>query len=382
MSEKQGTIVQVMGPVVDVAFDGGALPELKEALEVELDGRREVMEVAQHVGGDTVRCIMLSPSEGLGRGMAVTATGAPISVPVGEGVLGRMFNVLGDAIDGKGPVQASERWSIHRQPPAFENQRPVVDIFETGIKVIDLLAPYAKGGKIGLFGGAGVGKTVLIMELINNIAKKHNGFSVFAGVGERTREGNDLLREMISSGVIRYGDAFRKSMEEGHWDLSKVDYDEVARSQATLVFGQMNEPPGARLSVALSGLTVAESFRDGGREAGETRDILFFIDNIFRFTQAGSEVSALLGRMPSAVGYQPTLATEMGQMQERITGFVASHSGISEKRYTELMMRTGELVMDVGTVLDGRKAVREKLIDELGGLSDALAWLYREIEGK
>ena len=287
MSEKQGTIVQVMGPVVDVAFDGGALPELKEALEVELDGRREVMEVAQHVGGDTVRCIMLSPSEGLGRGMAVTATGAPISVPVGEGVLGRMFNVLGDAIDEKGPVQTSEKWSIHRQPPAFENQRPVVDIFETGIKVIDLLAPYAKGGKIGLFGGAGVGKTVLIQELIHNIATEHGGYSIFTGVGERTREGNDLWREMTESGVIE---------------------------KTALVFGQMNEPPGARMRVALTGLTMAEYFRDR-----EKQNVLLFIDNIFRYVQAGSEVSALMGRMPSAVGYQPTLANELGALQERLT---------------------------------------------------------------
>ena len=287
MSEKQGTIVQVMGPVVDVAFDGGALPELKEALEVELDGRREVMEVAQHVGGDTVRCIMLSPSEGLGRGMAVTATGAPISVPVGEGVLGRMFNVLGDAIDGKGPVQTSEKWSIHRQPPAFENQRPVVDIFETGIKVIDLLAPYAKGGKIGLFGGAGVGKTVLIQELIHNIATEHGGYSIFTGVGERTREGNDLWREMTESGVIE---------------------------KTALVFGQMNEPPGARMRVALTGLTMAEYFRDQMNQ-----DVLLFIDNIFRYVQAGNEVSAMLGRMPSAVGYQPTLAEELGALEERIT---------------------------------------------------------------
>ena len=287
MSEKQGTIVQVMGPVVDVAFDGGALPELKEALEVELDGRREVMEVAQHVGGDTVRCIMLSPSEGLGRGMAVTATGAPISVPVGEGVLGRMFNVLGDAIDEKGPVQTSEKWSIHRQPPAFENQRPVVDIFETGIKVIDLLAPYAKGGKIGLFGGAGVGKTVLIQELIHNVAMEHGGYSIFTGVGERSREGNDLWGEMQESGVS---------------------------DKTALVFGQMNESPGVRMRVALSGLTMAEYFRDV-----EHKDVLLFIDNIFRFVQAGSEVSTLLGRMPSAVGYQPTLASEMGALQERIT---------------------------------------------------------------
>ena len=286
MSEKQGTIVQVMGPVVDVAFDGGALPELKEALEVELDGRREVMEVAQHVGGDTVRCIMLSPSEGLGRGMAVTATGAPISVPVGEGVLGRMFNVLGDAIDGKGPVQASERWSIHRQPPAFENQRPVVDIFETGIKVIDLLAPYAKGGKIGLFGGAGVGKTVLIMEMIHNVAINHGSYSVFTGVGERSREGNELMSDMQKSGVM---------------------------DKSILAFGQMNEPSGSRMRIAYTGLTMAEYLRDVQKQ-----DVLLFIDNIYRFVQAGNEVSALLGRLPSAVGYQPTLANELGALQERI----------------------------------------------------------------
>ena len=283
----QGTIVQVMGPVVDVAFPGGVLPEIKEALEVRLDGKRQVMEVAQHTGGDTVRCIMLSPSEGLGRGMEVTATGAPISVPVGDGVLGRMFNVLGDAIDEKGPVNTGETWSIHRQPPTFENQRPVVDVFETGIKVIDLLAPYAKGGKIGLFGGAGVGKTVLIQELIHNIATEHGGYSIFTGVGERTREGNDLWREMTESGVIE---------------------------KTALVFGQMNEPPGARMRVALTGLTMAEYFRDQ-----EKQNVLLFIDNIFRYVQAGSEVSALMGRMPSAVGYQPTLADEVGALQERIT---------------------------------------------------------------
>ena len=287
MSQNKGTIVQVMGPVVDVAFAQGGLPEIKEALEVERNGRRQVMEVAQHTGGDTVRCIMLSPSEGLGRGMEVTATGAPISVPVGEGVLGRMFNVLGDAIDEKGLVKTKENWSIHRQPPAFENQRPVVDVFETGIKVIDLLAPYAKGGKIGLFGGAGVGKTVLIQELIHNIATEHGGYSIFTGVGERTREGNDLWREMTESGVIE---------------------------KTALVFGQMNEPPGARMRVALTGLTMAEYFRDK-----EKQDVLLFIDNIFCYVQAGSEVSALMGRMPSAVGYQPTLAEEMGSLQERIT---------------------------------------------------------------
>ena len=307
-----------MGPVVDVLFEGQTLPSIKDALEVDNGGKKCVMEVAQHIGNNMVRCIMLNSSEGLHRDMEVTATGAGIQVPVGEKTLGRLFNVLGDTIDGGESLEKEQHWVIHRDPPTFEEQSPVVEILETGIKVIDLLAPYAKGGKIGLFGGAGVGKTVLIQELINNIAKKHNGFSVFAGVGERTREGNDLLREMIESGVIRYGEAFKESMEKGDWDLSKVDYNELEKSQVSLIFGQMNEPPGARASVALSGLTVAESFRDAGSE-GEKRDILFFIDNIFRFTQAGSEVSALLGRMPSAVGYQPTLATEMGAMQERIT---------------------------------------------------------------
>ena len=307
-----------MGPVVDVLFEGQTLPSIKDALEVDNGGKKCVMEVAQHIGNNMVRCIMLNSSEGLHRDMEVTATGAGIQVPVGEKTLGRLFNVLGDTIDGGESLEKEQHWVIHRDPPTFKEQSPVVEILETGIKVIDLLAPYAKGGKIGLFGGAGVGKTVLIQELINNIAKKHNGFSVFAGVGERTREGNDLLREMIESGVIRYGEAFKESMEKGDWDLSKVDYNELEKSQVSLIFGQVNEPPGARASVALSGLTVAESFRDAGSE-GEKRDILFFIDNIFRFTQAGSEVSALLGRMPSAVGYQPTLATEMGAMQERIT---------------------------------------------------------------
>ena len=314
----KGKIVQVMGPVVDVVFEDGQLPDIKDALEVENNGKRCVMEVSQHLGNNIVRCIMLGASEGLQRDREVTATGSGIKVPVGDKTLGRLFNVLGDTVDGGDSLDGEEHWVIHRDPPSFEEQKPAVEILETGIKVIDLLAPYAKGGKIGLFGGAGVGKTVLIQELINNIAKKHNGFSVFAGVGERTREGNDLLREMIESGVIRYGEAFKESMEKGDWDLSKVDHNELEKSQVSLIFGQMNEPPGARASVALSGLTVAESFRDAGSE-GEKRDILFFIDNIFRFTQAGSEVSALLGRMPSAVGYQPTLATEMGAMQERIT---------------------------------------------------------------
>lgn len=324
MAQVEGYISQIIGPVVDVHFPDlrqeSLLPGIHEAMTIRRrDGRELVVEVQQHIGENTVRAIAMDSTDGLQRHMKVTALGGSISMPVGDQIKGRLLNVVGERIDGMRPLDRTHEASIHREPPKFDELATSQEVLYTGIKVIDLLEPYVKGGKIGLFGGAGVGKTVLIMELINNIAKKHNGFSVFAGVGERTREGNDLLREMISSGVIRYGDAFRKSMEEGHWDLSKVDYDEVARSQATLVFGQMNEPPGARLSVALSGLTVAESFRDGGREAGETRDILFFIDNIFRFTQAGSEVSALLGRMPSAVGYQPTLATEMGQMQERIT---------------------------------------------------------------
>jgi F-type H+-transporting ATPase subunit beta len=257
-------------------------------------------------------------TDGLVRGMEVVDTGKAIAMPVGEGINGRLFNVTGDAIDGLPQLSKVGGRPIHNKPPLFENLSTATEVLFTGIKVIDLIEPYAKGGKIGLFGGAGVGKTVLIMELINNIAKAYDGMSVFAGVGERTREGNDLLREMIESGVIKYGKEFVHSMEEGGWDLSKVDYNELAKSQATLVFGQMNEPPGARARVALSGLTVAEYFRDGDEKSGG-RDILFFVDNIFRFTQAGSEVSALLGRMPSAVGYQPTLATEMGAMQERIT---------------------------------------------------------------
>ena len=308
-----------MGPVVDVVFEDGNLPEIKDALEVENNGKRCVMEVSHHLGNNMVRCIMLSASEGLQRDREVIATGSGIKVPVGDKTLGRLFNVLGDTVDDGPSLEGEQKWVIHRDPPDFEHQKPAVEILETGIKVIDLLAPYAKGGKIGLFGGAGVGKTVLIMELINNIAKGHNGYSVFAGVGERTREGNDLIRDMLESGVIKYGEKFRKAMEEGKWDLSLVDPEELAKSQATLVYGQMNEPPGARASVALSGLTVAEEFRDHGGKNGEAADIMFFIDNIFRFTQAGSEVSALLGRMPSAVGYQPTLASEMGAMQERIT---------------------------------------------------------------
>ena len=324
MSQIVGHISQVIGPVVDVYFEGKdidtelLLPSIHDALEIKRqNGKTLIVEVQQHIGENTVRTVAMDSTDGLQRGMKVIPLGGPITMPVGQQIKGRLMNVVGDSIDGMKPLDTGA-YPIHRDPPKFEDLSTVQEVLFTGIKVIDLLEPYSKGGKIGLFGGAGVGKTVLIMELINNIAKGHNGFSVFAGVGERTREGNDLLREMIGSGVIRYGEEFKKSMEEGNWDLSKVDPKELEKSQATLVFGQMNEPPGARSSVALSGLTVAESFRDMGSGTG-SKDILFFIDNIFRFTQAGSEVSALLGRMPSAVGYQPTLATEMGAMQERIT---------------------------------------------------------------
>ncbi|MDH6535468.1 F0F1 ATP synthase subunit beta [Parabacteroides sp. 52] len=321
---KKGFVTQVIGPVVDVRFEADEenrikLPHIHDAIEIYgPDGNVLVLEVQQHIGENTVRTIAMDTTDGLRRGMEAFPTHSPITVPFGEQVKGRLMNVVGAPIDGMRPLNKEKGAPIHREPPKFEDLNTTQEVLFTGIKVIDLLEPYCKGGKIGLFGGAGVGKTVLIMELINNIAKKNNGFSVFAGVGERTREGNDLLREMIESGVIRYGDAFKKSMEEGNWDLTKIDYEEVSKSQATLVFGQMNEPPGARSSVALSGLTIAESFRDND-ETGGPKDILFFIDNIFRFTQAGSEVSALLGRMPSAVGYQPTLASEMGAMQERIT---------------------------------------------------------------
>ena len=324
MKRNTGYISQIIGPVVDVRFDSSdedvSLPRIHDALNVDRgEGRKPlVIEVQQHIGEETVRCVAMDSTDGLRRGMKAVSTDAPISMPVGSQIRGRVMNVVGDAIDGLSDLGRDNSLPIHREPPKFEDLATSQEVLYTGIKVIDLLEPYLKGGKIGLFGGAGVGKTVLIKELINNIAKKHNGFSIFAGVGERTREGNDLLREMIESGVIRYGEDFIKSMEEGHWDLSKVDGAELEKSQVAMVFGQMNEPPGARQSVALSGLTLAESFRDSDTGEGP-RDILFFIDNIFRFTQAGSEVSALLGRMPSAVGYQPTLATEMGQMQERIT---------------------------------------------------------------
>ncbi|HPG32818.1 MAG: F0F1 ATP synthase subunit beta [Lentimicrobiaceae bacterium] len=315
-----GKISQIIGPVVDVAFEqDGKLPNIYDALEVTNDdGHTIVLECQQDIGESTVRTIAMDSTDGLRRGLPVISLGRPISMPVGEDVKGRLFNVIGTPIDGLKKVSGEHSYAIHREAPKFENLTTQKEVLYTGIKVIDLIEPYSKGGKIGLFGGAGVGKTVIIMELINNIAKRYSGMSVFSGVGERTREGNDLLREMIESGVIRYGDAFTEGMEKGEWDLDKVDMNELLKSQATLVFGQMNEPPGARARVALSGLTMAEYFRDGDDKSGG-RDILFFVDNIFRFTQAGSEVSALLGRMPSAVGYQPTLATEMGIMQERIT---------------------------------------------------------------
>jgi F-type H+-transporting ATPase subunit beta len=320
MSSVKGKISQVIGPVVDVRFDRGVvLPNIYDALEVrKSDGTRVVLEVQSHVGENAIRAISMDSTDGFTRGMEVIATGVPIKVPTGDKIKGRLFNVVGEAIDGINEVDNSDGLPIHREAPKFDQLSTATEILFTGIKVIDLIEPYAKGGKIGLFGGAGVGKTVLIQELINNIAKGHGGLSVFAGVGERTREGNDLLREMLESGIIKYGDAFMHSMEEGGWDLTKIDLEEMKESKATFVFGQMNEPPGARARVALSGLTIAEYFRDGDGE-GQGKDILFFVDNIFRFTQAGSEVSALLGRMPSAVGYQPTLATEMGAMQERIT---------------------------------------------------------------
>lgn len=317
-----GRISQVIGPVVDVSFsaEGSTLPKILNALTVERpNGTRLVLECQRHLGEDAIRAIAMDSTDGLQRGMEVVDTGATIEMPTGDQIRGRLFNVVGEPIDGLRPMEKSRGASIHRTPPRFEDLSTKTEVLFTGIKVIDLIEPYAKGGKIGLFGGAGVGKTVLIQELINNIAKAYAGTTVFAGVGERTREGNDLLREMIESGIVKYGDKFMHSMEEGDWRLDDVDYSVLNDSQATFVFGQMNEPPGARARVALSGLTMAEYFRDGDASDAAGKDILFFIDNIFRFTQAGSEVSALLGRMPSAVGYQPTLATEMGFMQERIT---------------------------------------------------------------
>ncbi|MBR3980445.1 MAG: F0F1 ATP synthase subunit beta [Bacteroidales bacterium] len=321
MAENIGKIVQIVGPVVDVSFEqeGSSLPSINDALEVTRpDGQVVVLECQQHIGEKTVRTIAMDSTDGMSRGMDVKAEGKQITMPIGDQVRGRLFNVTGDAIDGIGEVSKEGGYQIHANPPEYEKLSTSTEVLYTGIKVIDLIEPYSKGGKIGLFGGAGVGKTVLIQELINNIAKAHNGLSVFAGVGERTREGNDLLREMIEAGIVKYGDEFKESLEKGGWDIDKIDKEGLKDSSLAMVFGQMNEPPGARSRVALSGLTIAENFRDGDEKSGG-RDILLFIDNIFRFTQAGSEVSALLGRMPSAVGYQPTLATEMGLLQERIT---------------------------------------------------------------
>jgi len=321
MAENIGKIVQIVGPVVDVSFEqeDSTLPSIYDALEVTRpNGQVVILECQQHIGENTVRTIAMDSTDGMSRGMNVVATGKQITMPVGDKVRGRLFNVTGDAIDGIGKVSKEGGYQIHENPPAYDKLSTESEVLYTGIKVIDLIEPYTKGGKIGLFGGAGVGKTVLIQELINNIAKAHNGLSVFAGVGERTREGNDLLREMIEAGIVKYGDEFKETLEKGGWDISKINKEGLKDSSLAMVFGQMNEPPGARSRVALSGLTIAENFRDGDEKTGG-RDILLFIDNIFRFTQAGSEVSALLGRMPSAVGYQPTLATEMGFLQERIT---------------------------------------------------------------
>ena len=312
-----GKVVQVIGPVLDIKYPAEQLPEILNAVSVKSDdGKIDlVAEVAQHLGSNVVRAVSMQPTDGVVRGMPALDLGEPISVPVGEATLGRVLNVLGDPVDTLGPVEAGERWAIHREAPSFEDQATSTEMFETGIKVVDLLQPYTRGGKTGLFGGAGVGKTVLIQELINNVAVQGGGFSVFAGVGERTREGNDLLREMVEAGVVNYGEAFLEHFEKtGNFDLTKVDRNALKESKAALIYGQMTEPPGARLRVGLAALTVAEYFRDI-----EGRDVLLFVDNIFRFTQAGSEVSALLGRMPSAVGYQPNLATEMGALQERIT---------------------------------------------------------------
>lgn len=352
---EKGKIVQVMGPVVDVEFENQNLPSIKDALTVELNGRKLVMEVAQHTGNHTVRCIMLASSDGLSKDMEVTATGAGISVPVGKETLGRLFNVLGETIDKGEQLDDVKHWVIHRDPPTFEEQSPVVEILETGIKVIDLLAPYAKGGKIGLFGGAGVGKTVLIQELISNIATEHGGYSIFTGVGERSREGNDLWTEMKESGVLE---------------------------KTALVFGQMNEPPGARMRVAETGLTMAEYFRDE-----EHQNVLLFIDNIFRFTQAGSEVSALLGRMPSAVGYQPTLATEMGELQERIAstknGSVTSVQAVyvPADDLTDPAPATTFAHLDATTVLS-RKIVEQGIYPAVDPLESSSRILEADVVGE
>lgn len=389
MKKNIGKIVQIIGPVIDVSFEEkqSELPNILDALEIKrADGQTIVVECEQHIGEHTVRTIAMDSTDGLCRGMEVISTGSQITMPVGKEIRGRLLNVIGDAIDGIGEVSKEGGYQIHNPPPAFDELSTETEILYTGVKVIDLLEPYSKGGKIGLFGGAGVGKTVIIMELINNIAKQYSGLSVFAGVGERTREGNDLLREMIESRVIRYGDEFMKSMEQGGWDLSKVDKKELEKSQVTMVFGQMNEPPGARARVALSGLTIAEYFREGDEKSGG-RDILFFMDNIFRFTQAGSEVSALLGRMPSAVGYQPTLATEMGFLQERITstkrGSITSVQAVyvPADDLTDPAPATTFAHLDATTVLD-RKIAELGIYPAVDPLDSTSRILTPEIVGK
>ena len=388
MGEIKGYISQVIGPVVDIHFDYGTeetvtLPRIHDAMEISRpNGKILIVEVQQHIGENTVRTVAMDTTDGLKRGMEAISHGSPITMPVGDQVKGRLMNVTGNPIDGMTELDKKGALPIHREPPKFEDLTTSREVLYTGIKVIDLLEPYSKGGKIGLFGGAGVGKTVLIMELINNIAKKNNGFSVFAGVGERTREGNDLLREMIQSGVIRYGEEFKKSMEAGHWDLSKIDYDELAKSQATLVFGQMNEPPGARMRVAETGLTMAEYFREESH-----KDVLLFIDNIFRFVQAGSEVSALMGRMPSAVGYQPTLANELGALQERITstrdGSITSVQAVyvPADDLTDPAPATTFAHLDATTVLS-RKIVEQGIYPAVDPLDSTSRILEADIVGE
>ena len=384
-----GHISQIIGPVVDVHFDltqaeeKNELPNIHDALTItRTDGKKLIVEVQQHIGEDTVRAVAMDSTDGLQRGMEAVSTSHPIEMPVGPQIRGRVLNVVGESIDGLGELDRAHELPIHREPPKFEDLTTSQEVLYTGIKVIDLLEPYLKGGKIGLFGGAGVGKTVLIKELINNIAKKHNGFSIFAGVGERTREGNDLLREMIESGVIKYGDDFEKSMEEGHWDLSLVDKKKLAESQVALVFGQMNEPPGARMRVAETGLTMAEYFRDVKHQ-----NVLLFIDNIFRFVQAGSEVSALLGRMPSAVGYQPTLATEVGELQERIAstkeGSVTSVQAVyvPADDLTDPAPATTFAHLDATTVLS-RKIVEQGIYPAVDPLESSSRILEADIVGE
>jgi F-type H+/Na+-transporting ATPase subunit beta len=367
MAQLKGTISQVIGPVIDVSFDlkSDQLPKINEALEIHREKDILILECQQHIGEHTVRCIAMDSTDGLQRGMEVISLGEAISMPSGDNVKGRLMNVVGRPIDGLPPVKTTERSPIHKPAPEYKNLSTDTEILFTGIKVIDLIEPYAKGGKIGLFGGAGVGKTVLIQELINNIAKGYSGYSVFGGVGERTREGNDLLREMVEAGIVDYGAEFKESLKAGHWDIDKVDQEALKNSQVSMVFGQMNEPPGARFRVALSALTIAETFRDGGKKEGMGNDVLLFIDNIFRFTQAGSEVSALLGRMPSAVGYQPTLSSEMGALQERITSTTSGSITSVQAVYVPADDLTDPAPATTFTHLDATTVLSRK-ITELG----------------